>query len=52
MSILINTLYAILTWVSAFVIGGLSSEWVWLVWCLVAMATLQSWAIVIEAWRS
>ena len=48
MSILINTLYAILTWTAAFVIGFNG----WLGWALVAMAVLQSWAVLITAVKS
>ena len=48
MSILVNTLYAILTWLAAFTIGFDG----WLGWALLAMAVLQSVALLIEAVRN
>lgn len=51
MSILVNTLYAILTWTTAFVVG-FDGQWAWLGWSLLAMAVLQSWAVMVTAVRS
>jgi len=47
MSILINTLYAVLTWFATFTIGFDG----WLGWALLAMAVLQTWALVVTAVR-
>lgn len=48
MSILINTLYTILTWIAAFVIGFDN----WLGWALLAMGLLQAFALAVEAWQA
>lgn len=45
MSFIVNTLYAILTWIAAFVIGFDG----WLGWALLGMAVLQSWATLWSA---
>ena len=42
MSILVNTIYTILTWIAAFVIGFGN----WLGWALLAMALLQSFGVI------
>jgi hypothetical protein len=47
MEILINTLYATLTWIAAFYIGFD----IWLGWALLAMAVLQSLALLVTALR-
>jgi hypothetical protein len=48
MTHVINTLYSILTWLSAFVIG-FSGDWGWLGWSLVGMAVLQTWGTLYQA---
>lgn len=48
MKYIVNTLYAILTWLAAFVVG-FSGSWAWLGWSLLGMAALQTCALLWEA---
>lgn len=50
MSILINTIYAALTWLAVSAIG-FSGEWGWLGIALAVMAALQTFALLYEAVR-
>lgn len=48
MSLIINTIYAVLTWTSVFAIG-FSGPWAILCWFLVVMAALQTLGLIAEA---